>query len=78
VAGLAYAALPSWARRLYAMPGLPGAAGLHGAATTVALHTLRAGLRGEAEVAQVRSAPHLRTARERLAAPPQDEADDSS
>ncbi len=71
VAGLAYAALPSWARRLYAMPGLPGAAGLHGAATTVALHTLRASLRGSPAVPEVRNAPHLRTARERLAAAPE-------
>jgi uncharacterized protein (DUF2236 family) len=75
VAGLAYAALPSWARRLYAMPGLPGAAALHGAATTVALHTLRAGLRGDPGTPEVRSDPHLRTARERLAAPPEPDVD---
>lgn len=73
VAGLAYAALPSWARRLYSMPGLPGAAALHGAATTVALHTLRASLRGDTRLPQVTSGPHVRTARERLAAPPQDD-----
>ncbi|HEX3004240.1 MAG TPA: oxygenase MpaB family protein [Angustibacter sp.] len=71
VAGLAYAALPSWARRLYAMPGLPGAAALHGAATTVALHTLRSSLRGTPGVPEVAPTPHVRTARERLAAPPE-------
>lgn len=70
VAGLAYAALPAWARRSYAMPDLPGAAALHGAATTVALHTLRASLRGDPGVPEVHGGPHLRTPRERLAAPP--------
>jgi uncharacterized protein (DUF2236 family) len=72
VAGLAYAALPSWARRLYTMPDLPGAAALHGAATTVALHTLRASLQGAPGVPEVADTPHVRTARERLAAPPQE------
>lgn len=44
VAGLAFATLPPWARRLYALPQLPGAAGLGDAAATVALHELRASL----------------------------------
>lgn len=71
VAGLAFAALPHWARRLYSIPELPGAAALHGSATTVALHSLRASLRGvQAIVPQLREGPHLRSARERLAAPP--------
>ncbi len=72
VAGLAFAALPPWARRMYAMAELPGAAGLHGAATTVALHTLRASLRGvHGVVPPLREGRHLRSARERLAAPPE-------
>jgi hypothetical protein len=53
------------------MPGLPGAAALHGAATTVALHTLRSSLRGTPGVPEVEPSPHVRTARERLAAPPE-------
>jgi hypothetical protein len=44
VAGLAYAALPPWARRLYAIGELPGPAGLTDAATTLGLKTLRAAL----------------------------------
>lgn len=73
VAGLAFAALPGWARRMYAMPDLPGAAALHGSATTVALHTLRESLRGVTRgVPQLQPSPHLRSARERLAAPPED------
>jgi uncharacterized protein (DUF2236 family) len=72
VAGLAFAALPAWARRIYSMPDLPGAAALHGAATTVALHTLRASLRGvQGVIPPLREGPHLRSARERLAAPPE-------
>jgi hypothetical protein len=46
VAGLAFAALPPWGRRLYALPELPGAAGLTDAATTVGLRSLRAAFRG--------------------------------
>jgi uncharacterized protein (DUF2236 family) len=46
VAGLAFAALPPWGRRLYDLPDLPGAAGLTDAATTVGLRTLRSTLRG--------------------------------
>ena len=67
VAGLAFAALPRWARRLYAMPELPGAAALHGPATTMALHALRASLRGvQLAVPALRESPHQRSARERL------------
>ena len=44
VAGLAFAALPPWGRRLYALPELPGAAGLPDAATTIGLQRLRAAL----------------------------------
>jgi uncharacterized protein (DUF2236 family) len=39
-AGLAFAALPPWARRLYALPDARGAAGLADAATTAALKRL--------------------------------------
>jgi uncharacterized protein (DUF2236 family) len=46
VAGLAFATLPAWARRMYALPELPGAAGLTDAATSLALRTLRAGMSG--------------------------------
>lgn len=41
VAGLAYAALPPWARRLYGLTDLVGPAALGDAATTVALTALR-------------------------------------
>jgi uncharacterized protein (DUF2236 family) len=44
VAGLAFAALPPWARRLYALPDRHGAAALDDAATTTALRALRASL----------------------------------
>jgi uncharacterized protein (DUF2236 family) len=67
VAGLAFAALPPWARRLYALPELPGAAGLADAATTVGLRTLRTALKGvQAVVPPLREGPHLRAARQRL------------
>lgn len=67
VAGLAFAALPSWARRMYALPELPGAAGLTDAATTAALRALRVGLSGvQAVVPPLREGPHLRVARTRL------------
>lgn len=70
LAGLAFAALPRWARRLYSMPELPGVSALHEPATTVALHALRASLRGvQAAVPPLRESPHQRSARERLAAP---------
>ena len=68
LAGLAFAALPRWARRLYSIPELSAAAGLHGAATSVALRTLRTSLRGvQAVVPPLRESPHRRDARERLA-----------
>ncbi len=71
VAGLAFAALPRWARRLYSMPELPGAAALHGSATTVGLYALRASLRGvQVAVPPLREGPHLRAARARLAVVP--------
>jgi uncharacterized protein (DUF2236 family) len=67
VAGLAFAALPPWGRRLYALPELPGAAGLTDAATTVGLRSLRAAMRGvQAVVPPLREAPHLRAARARI------------
>jgi len=74
LAGLAFATLPSWARRSYALPVLPGAAGLQGTAITVALHALRASLQGSPEVVpalsdQLFETPRLPSARERLAAP---------
>ncbi|MGL5856860.1 MAG: oxygenase MpaB family protein [Angustibacter sp.] len=69
VAGLAFAALPAWARRLYAIPQLPGAAALHGSGVTVALHAVRASMQGvQAVVPALSQSPHLRSARERLAA----------
>ncbi len=75
LAGLAFATLPGWARRLYSIPEVPGSAALHGAATTVALRSLRTGLRGvQAVVPALRESPHHRSARERLAALPQDGA----
>ena len=67
VAGLAFAALPSWARRLYALPEVPGAAGLTDATTTFALRSLRAALRGvRAAIPPLREGPHLRAAKRRL------------
>jgi uncharacterized protein (DUF2236 family) len=66
-AGLAFAALPPWARRLYALADLPGPAGLADAATTIGLKALRATLRGvQAAVPPLREGPHRRAARERL------------
>ena len=47
VAGLAFAALPPWARRLYALPRTPGVAALDDASSTAALRALRVGLGGE-------------------------------
>ncbi len=46
VAGLAYGALPNWARRMYIPPTDHGPAALSQSATTIALHTLRDSLRG--------------------------------
>ena len=68
MAGLAFAALPAWARRMYALPELPGAAALTDAATTVALRALRGALTGvQAAVPPLREGRHLREARARLA-----------
>ena len=68
MAGLAFAALPAYARRLYALPELPGAAALTDAATTVALRALRGALSGvQAAVPPLREGRHLRAARARLA-----------
>ena len=68
MAGLAFAALPPYARRLYALPELPGAAALTDAATTVALRALRGALSGvQAAVPPLREGRHLREARARLA-----------
>lgn len=64
VAGLAFAALPPWARRLYAITDLPGAAGLTDAAATVGLRSLRTALKGvQATASPLREGPHLRTTR---------------
>jgi uncharacterized protein (DUF2236 family) len=66
IGGLAFAALPPWGRRLYALPDLPGAAGLPDAATTVGLRALRTSLRGaQAVVPPLRQERHLRIAPER-------------
>jgi uncharacterized protein (DUF2236 family) len=70
VVGLAYAALPSWARRAYALSSLPDAAALQGTAITVALQAVRASLRGSSDVAgTLGQTPLLPSARDRLAAP---------
>ena len=67
VAGLAFAALPPWGRRLYALPELPGAAGLTDAATTVGLRSLRTALRGvEAVAPPLPEGAHVRAAHARL------------
>lgn len=47
VAGLAFSALPPWARRMYALPQLTEAADLDDTATTVALRRLRTTLEGQ-------------------------------
>jgi uncharacterized protein (DUF2236 family) len=68
LAGLAFASMPAWARRLYALPDLPGAAALNRAATTMGLRAMRSGLRGvQAVVPALREGPHRRAARTRLA-----------
>jgi uncharacterized protein (DUF2236 family) len=70
VVGLAYAALPSWARRAYAMSDVPEAAELQGTAITVALQAVRASLRGSSDtVGTLGQTPLLPSARDRLAAP---------
>jgi uncharacterized protein (DUF2236 family) len=48
IAGLAYSTLPAWARRLYTTPPSSGPAALSESAATIALHTLRDSLRGQA------------------------------
>jgi uncharacterized protein (DUF2236 family) len=61
VAGLAFAMLPRWARRIYRLPGLPATdvtASAQGRALRTALMALPR---------SVREGPHLRSARERLA-----------
>jgi len=60
IAGLAFALLPRWARRLYALPGLP----VTDPAASVAVRVLGAGLRRLPERWQ--QGPHLRAARARL------------
>ena len=60
VAGLAFALLPRWARRLYGMPGLPTT---DLAATASAMATRRALL---AIPASLRDGPHIKDARRRL------------
>jgi uncharacterized protein (DUF2236 family) len=62
VAGLAAALLPRWARRLYRLPGLPG----NEVAATVSLRSLRLAMRAAPE--RYQEGPHLRAARQRLAA----------
>jgi uncharacterized protein (DUF2236 family) len=67
IAGLAFAALPPWGRRLYALPELPGAAALPDAATTVGLRTLRTALRrAQGRVPPLREGPHRLAAKARL------------
>lgn len=61
VAGLAFASLPGWARRLYRLPGLPTT----DLATTAGLRALRVSLL--ALPTSLREGPHLRDARARLA-----------
>jgi uncharacterized protein (DUF2236 family) len=66
VAGIAFAALPPWGRRLYALPDLPGAAGLTDAAATVGLRAVRASLRGgQARVPPMREGRHVRATPQR-------------
>jgi uncharacterized protein (DUF2236 family) len=66
VAGLAFATLPPWARRLYALGAPGGQAGLTDTAATAALRTLRAALKGvQWVVPPLRESPHLKAARER-------------
>jgi len=70
VVGLAYAALPSWARRAYGLTNLPEAAALQGTAITVALQAVRGSLRGSSDAAAtLGQTPLLPSARDRLAAP---------
>ncbi|RJK98062.1 oxygenase MpaB family protein [Vallicoccus soli] len=61
VAGLAFSALPGWARRMFRLPGLPTT----DLATTAGLRALRLSLL--ALPAALREGPHLTQARRRLA-----------
>ncbi|MGI8694761.1 MAG: oxygenase MpaB family protein [Geodermatophilaceae bacterium] len=61
LAGLGFALLPRWARRLYKLPGLPTT----DAGASAAVRTLRRSLL--AVPASVRQGPHQKAARERLA-----------
>lgn len=63
LAGLGFALLPRWARRLYRLPGLPTT----DAGATAAVRGLRRSLL--ALPAAVRDGPHQKAARERLAEP---------
>jgi uncharacterized protein (DUF2236 family) len=63
-AGLAFALLPRWARRMYGLPGLPTT----DLGATAAVFSLRTVLR--ALPAGWREGPHLRAARSRLTAAP--------
>jgi len=70
MAGLAFASLPAWVRQMYALPDLPGTAGLNQAGATLGLRALRVTLRGvQAMVPPLREGPHLRAARLRLGGP---------
>jgi uncharacterized protein (DUF2236 family) len=63
VAALSVALLPSWARRLYRLPGLPGT----DLAASAGLRVLSMGLRAMPD--SLREGPHARAARERLVEP---------
>jgi uncharacterized protein (DUF2236 family) len=63
VAGLSFALLPRWARRIYGLPGLPTT----DLAATLGLRALSLGLRPLPE--RFREGPHLRAARARLTHP---------
>ncbi len=64
VAALAFGLQPRWARRMYHLPGLPTT----DVGATVAVRALRSGLL--AVPAQLRDGPHVKAARQRLAASP--------
>jgi uncharacterized protein (DUF2236 family) len=66
--GLAFSAMPLWARRMYAMPQLPGASGLTAAANTLGLRTLRTALAGAQSVVPALRDPHARRAHAAAAA----------
>jgi uncharacterized protein (DUF2236 family) len=51
VAGLAFGALPGWARQMYSVPVNSGPASLSQSAITIALHSLRDSLRGRPDQA---------------------------